>query len=98
MLSNVVARWSHARARRRTATLTSPRDFVRSLDRGLAIIRVFDANHPELTLSEVARSAGISRATVRRCLHTLRDLGYVRTDGQLFTLSPKVLDLGYSRL
>lgn len=78
--------------------MPSPRDFVRSLDRGLAIIRVFDAAHPELTLSEVARKAGINRASARRCLHTLLDLGYVRTDGPLFALSPKVLDLGYRQL
>jgi IclR family pca regulon transcriptional regulator len=74
------------------------KDFVQSLDRGLAIIRVFDVDHPQLTLSEVARTAGINRASARRCLHTLLDLGYVRSDGPRFALSPKVLDLGYPQL
>jgi IclR family pca regulon transcriptional regulator len=73
-------------------------DFVRSLDRGLAIIRVFDADNPRLTLSQVARSVGINRASARRFLHTLRELGYVRIDGPHFELSPRVLHLGYAHL
>jgi IclR family transcriptional regulator, pca regulon regulatory protein len=73
-------------------------DFVQSLERGLAVIRAFDAEHPELTLSEVARAAGLTRAAARRFLHTLVELGYVRTDGRLFALRPRVLELGYSYL
>ena len=59
-------------------------DFVQSLDRGLAVIRAFDAEHPELTLSEVARTAGLTRASARRFLRTLVELGYVRSNGRLF--------------
>ncbi|ONI70768.1 IclR family transcriptional regulator [Actinosynnema sp. ALI-1.44] len=73
-------------------------DFVQSLERGLAVIRAFDADHPEMTLSDVARVTGLTRAAARRFLHTLVDLGYVRSDGRLFALRPKVLDLGYSYL
>jgi len=72
--------------------------FVQSLERGLAVIRAFDARHPELTLSEVARTCDLTRAAARRFLLTLADLGYVRTDGRLFRLSPRVLELGYSYL
>jgi IclR family transcriptional regulator, pca regulon regulatory protein len=72
--------------------------FVQSLERGLAVIRTFDAAAPELTLSEVARAAGLTRAAARRFLLTLVDLGYVRTDGRLFALSPRVLELGYAYL
>jgi IclR family transcriptional regulator, pca regulon regulatory protein len=72
--------------------------FVQSLERGLAVIRSFDAAAPELTLSEVARAAGLTRAAARRFLLTLVDLGYVRTDGRLFALSPRVLELGYAYL
>ena len=77
-----------------------PRDgeFVRSLDRGLAVIRAFDADHPELTLSEVARTTGLTRAAARRFLHTLVSLGYVRSDGRRFALRPKILELGYAYL
>jgi IclR family pca regulon transcriptional regulator len=73
-------------------------DFVQSLARGLAAIRSFDADHPAQTLSDVARRAGLSRATARRVLHTLAGLGYADTDGRLFRLRPKVLELGFSYL
>src|SRR3954465_12536380 len=72
--------------------------FVQSLERGLAVIRAFDAEHPELTLSDVARATGLTRAAARRFLLTLTDLGYVRTDGRQFSLSPRVLELGYAYL
>jgi IclR family pca regulon transcriptional regulator len=72
--------------------------FVQSLERGLAVIRAFDAHHRELTLSEVARLCDLTRAAARRFLLTLTDLGYVRTDGRLFSLTPRVLELGYSFL
>jgi IclR family transcriptional regulator, pca regulon regulatory protein len=72
--------------------------FVQSLERGLAVIRAFDASSPELTLSEAARLTGLTRAAARRFLLTLADLGYVRTDGRLFALSPRVLELGYAYL
>jgi IclR family pca regulon transcriptional regulator len=72
--------------------------FVQSLERGLAVIRTFDASSPQLTLSEVARATGLTRAAARRFLLTLADLGYVRTDGRLFELSPRVLELGYAYL
>ncbi len=72
--------------------------FVRSLERGLAVIRAFDADHPELTLSEVARACGLPRAATRRFLLTLADLGYVRAGGRTFRLTPRVLELGYSYL
>ncbi|MFI5937738.1 IclR family transcriptional regulator C-terminal domain-containing protein [Actinoplanes sp. NPDC051494] len=74
------------------------RYFVQSLERGLAVIRAFDAQHRELTLSEVARFSDLTRAAARRFLLTLADLGYVRTDGRLFSLTPRVLELGYAYL
>ena len=73
-------------------------DFVQSLERGLAVIRAFDETRPELTLSDVARATGLTRAAARRFLLTLIDLGYVRTDGRLFALRPRILELGYAYL
>lgn len=73
-------------------------DIVQSLARGLAVIRAFDAEHPELTLSEVARRAEVSPAAAGRFLRTLEALGYVRADGRRFALTPKVLELGFSYL
>ncbi|HEY9523869.1 MAG TPA: IclR family transcriptional regulator C-terminal domain-containing protein [Thermopolyspora sp.] len=73
-------------------------EHVQSLARGLSVIKAFAEATPELTLSEVARITGLTRAAARRFLITLVDLGYVRTDGRLFSLSPRVLELGYAYL
>lgn len=78
--------------------MTERPEFVQSLARGLSVITAFDAERPELTLSEVAVATGLSRATVRRFLFTLAELGYVRTDGKRFTLTPHVLRLGTAYL
>ncbi|CEA08889.1 Pca regulon regulatory protein [Arthrobacter saudimassiliensis] len=72
--------------------------FVQSLARGLAVIRAFDAEHVSMSLSEVARRTGLTRATARRFLLTLTELGYVRTDGRSFELTALVLQLGYAYL
>ncbi|MFR9729730.1 IclR family transcriptional regulator C-terminal domain-containing protein [Saccharopolyspora sp. MS10] len=72
--------------------------YVQSLARGLAVIRAFDETRPEMTLSEVARAADLSRAAARRFLHTLVQLGYVWTDGRAFALTPRVLELGFAYL
>lgn len=73
-------------------------EFVRSLARGLEVITAFDADHPAMTLSEVAGRTGLGRATARRFLLTLVQLGYVRCDGRHFTLTPQVLRLGTAYL
>jgi IclR family transcriptional regulator, pca regulon regulatory protein len=73
-------------------------DFVQSLERGLAVIRSFDSEHPDLTLSEVAARTGLTRATARRLLLTLGELGYVSIDGRRFSLTPQVLDIDYAYL
>jgi IclR family transcriptional regulator, pca regulon regulatory protein len=73
-------------------------DFVQSLERGLAVIRAFDAEHRLLSLSEVAAATGLSRAAARRFLHTLVHLGYMQNSGGRFALRPKILELGYAYL
>jgi IclR family transcriptional regulator, pca regulon regulatory protein len=73
-------------------------EFVQTFGRGLAVIGAFDAENPRMTLSDVARRAGVTRAAARRLLHTLAQLGYVRTEGRYFVLRPKILELGYSYL
>ncbi len=72
--------------------------FLQGLERGLAVIRAFSAAAPSLTLSEVARDVGITPATARRILLTLEELGYVRSDGRRFSLTPRVLALGWAYL
>lgn len=81
-----------------TAPPVASDQYVQSLARGLSVIRAFDADHPAMTLTEVAQRTSLTRATSRRFLHTLVELGYVRTDGRIFSLTPAVLQLGYSYL
>ena len=75
-----------------------PREFIQSLQRGLEIIRAFGPHAPVQTVSELATTTGLTRATARRFLITLIELGYVETDGRTFRLTPRVLELGYSFL
>jgi IclR family transcriptional regulator, pca regulon regulatory protein len=74
------------------------RDFVASLEKGLSVIEAFDANRPRLTLSDVAKLTGITRAAARRYLRTLTKLNYADFDGRYFSLSPRILRLGYAYL
>ncbi|GHF91846.1 IclR family transcriptional regulator [Amycolatopsis bullii] len=69
-------------------------DFIEALARGLEVITAFRPGRPAMTLAEVATAAGLARPTARRILLTLEELGYVRTDGRDYSLTPRVLDLG----
>ncbi|SEK99304.1 transcriptional regulator, IclR family [Roseateles sp. YR242] len=72
--------------------------YVQSFARGLSVIRAFGAEAPRQTLTEVAKRCGLTRAGARRILLTLQTLGYVRAEGRLFELTPKILDLGFAYL
>ena len=68
--------------------------FVHSVAKGFEVLKAFDANSTNLTLSELTQKTGINKATVRRFALTLVDLGYLSLDHtNRFQLSPKVLDL-----
>ena len=62
------------------------------------MIRALSRPGPGQTLSDVARETSLTRAAARRFLLTLEDLGYVRADDRRFSLTPRVLELGYSFL
>jgi IclR family pca regulon transcriptional regulator len=72
--------------------------FVQSVARALAVLRSFSGERPKQTLADVARETGLDRATARRLLLTLVDLGYVAGDGRAFELTPRILELGYAYL
>jgi IclR family transcriptional regulator, pca regulon regulatory protein len=74
-------------------TGTGP-DFIESLARGLEVIAAFRPGREAMSLSDVAAATGLARPTARRILLTLAELGYVRTDGARYTLTPRVLELG----
>ncbi|MGJ7508255.1 IclR family transcriptional regulator domain-containing protein [Variovorax sp. GT1P44] len=72
--------------------------YVQSFARGLQVIRSFSASAPRQTLSEVAVASDLTRAGARRILLTLQTLGYVESDGKHFSLTPRILDLGFAYL
>lgn len=72
------------------------RDYVGALASGLEVLQAFDAEHPRMTLSEVAARTEMDRAKARRFLLTLHALGFVKRSGRQFELTPRVLQLGYA--
>ena len=82
----------------RTTPAADRSDFVQSLARGIAVISAFSATARRLTLADASRATGLTRATCRRLLLTLVELGYASTDGKTYELTPRVLDIGYSYL
>ena len=73
---------------------SSRKDFVESLARGLEVIRTFDRIHAKQTISQISERTLLARPTVLRLLLTLEELGYVRNQDNLYSLTPKVVDLG----
>jgi len=76
-----------------TAPAPPPRETSLTFIKGLAVLRAFDAEHAALSSADVARRAGLDRATARRLIRTLEYLGYVRRAGRLYWLTPRVLIL-----
>jgi IclR family pca regulon transcriptional regulator len=69
-----------------------------SLARGLEVMRGF-SREKRMSIAQLSQKTGIPRASVRRCLYTLAQLGYVGTDdGRSYALRPKVLGLGHAYL
>ena len=83
---------------RRAAPDTSDKEFMTTLAKGLAVLGSFGRERPSMTLSEAAQAVDLSRATARRVLRTLAELGYVEQNGRQFTLAPRILDLGFAYL
>jgi IclR family pca regulon transcriptional regulator len=74
-------------------------NFMTSLARGLLVIQAFSGRKIHLSISQLSKRTGLSRASVRRCLHTLSKLGFAGTDdGRNFYLLPRILTLGHSYL
>lgn len=92
-----MSKLQRADAERREASDLGP-DFLEALARGLRILSAFSAERRQMTLSDAARAIGLPRATVRRALYTLARLNYVETEGRLFRLTPKVLELAAAYL
>ncbi|WP_310726948.1 IclR family transcriptional regulator C-terminal domain-containing protein [Streptomyces sp. N2A] len=88
---------SHASWMRASKQELGP-EFVESMARGLITLTAFGTGRAALPLTAVAEATGLARATARRALITLEHLGYLASDGKLFRLTPKVLELGFAHL
>jgi IclR family pca regulon transcriptional regulator len=77
---------------------THDKEFMATLAKGLAVLGTFNKERPTMTLSQAALVAGLSRATARRILRTLTELGYVEQSGRQFALSSGILKLGFAYL
>ena len=73
-------------------------EYIPSLEKGLAVIALFSAEHPDLTLSQVARALNLTPGSARRVLHTLETLGYLTCEENRFSLTTRVLQLGFAYL
>ena len=73
---------------------SSKKDFVEALARGLEVIRSFDRIHAKQTITQISERTLLARPTVLRLLLTLEELGYVRNQDNMYSLTPKVVDLG----
>ncbi|HEX2285536.1 MAG TPA: IclR family transcriptional regulator [Mycobacterium sp.] len=70
---------------------------VQSIDRAVAILRCFDGRRPELGISELARSTGLSTSTVHRLLGAMQANHLVRQTGaKRYGLGPLLLQLAHS--
>jgi len=78
--------------------VTSGPDFLEALARGLSVLEAFNHERKQLTLSDLAKLVGLPRASVRRILHTLVQLGYAEMQDRLFRLTPHVLTLAQAYL
>lgn len=76
------------------------RDLISGFANGLKVIQAFSDEAPKLTLGDVARRTGLSRASARRLLLTLVSQGFAERIEQdrYFVLTPKVLLLGNAYL
>jgi IclR family pca regulon transcriptional regulator len=72
--------------------------YVQVLEKALRVIKVFNHDAPSMSLSDVAKRTGLTRAGARRILLTLERLGYAGRAGRQFSLRPRVLDLGFAYL
>lgn len=72
------------------------RDWIAGLEKGLSILEAFNHDHQKMTATQVSMKTGLTRTAARRYLLTLEHLGYLRSDGKHFYLTPRVLKVGWS--
>jgi IclR family pca regulon transcriptional regulator len=92
-LPDITKRWQ-ADGRDELDAHAGDRSFVMSFARGVSVIQAFAHVSRPLSAAEISHRIHIPRAAVRRLLHTLSELGYVKSVGLRYALTPKTLELG----
>lgn len=74
--------------------------FNQSLEKGLAVLRAFNAQRRTMTLGEVAAATEMTKSSAQRMVYTLEQLGYVRKHPQTrrYQLTPRVMQIGFNYL
>lgn len=74
--------------------------FNQSLEKGLAVLRAFDASHRTMTLADIATAAGLNKSSAQRMVYTLVALGYIRKHPRTrrYQLTPHVMEIGFNYL
>ncbi|MEB7505501.1 IclR family transcriptional regulator domain-containing protein [Arthrobacter koreensis] len=73
-------------------------EVIDSVAKALALLEVFSVEESALTISRAAALTGLTRPTARRILLTLTNLGFAVQNEGRFSLTPKVLRLGFGYL
>jgi IclR family pca regulon transcriptional regulator len=77
----------------KTESDTRKAEGMGGLAKGLAIVEAFSA-HSVMSVADAARASGTTRASARRCLITLTELGYVEHSGREFRPLTRLRRLG----
>jgi IclR family transcriptional regulator, pca regulon regulatory protein len=72
------------------------RDQVAALSNGLRTVEAFASSRQGMTIADVAKQTGLTRAATRRYLMTLEAAGYAKFDGKRYELTSRVLRLGHA--
>ncbi len=71
-------------------------DMVSGLANGLRALEAFTPNQRQMTVADVAKATGLTRAAARRYLLTMTASGYTEFDGKRFQITPRVLRLSHA--
>ena len=74
--------------------------FVQSFAKGMEVLRAFGLQRPTMSLPEIATVVGVTKSAAQRFATTLHLLGYLQKDEETkrYSLTPKVIELGYQYL
>lgn len=78
--------------------MSMPREAVRPLIRGLAVLRALAASGGRRQVSELVRDTGLARSAVDRVVGTLAHVGYLRLEGRDAVTTPRLMELGNAYL